>query len=311
MKKILVTGAAGTIGLSLIRFLLSEGKYEVTALDLKNKKVYKRLKRYRKRVNIVYGDVLDRTLIENLIKEHDAVIHLATCLPPLAEYKEELVNIIDYNSTENIVRAINYYNPKCYLLYGSSTSVYEEDEGDVKAKIKIGDFDYFDKAKYRSEELIRKKITNYTILRMPLVLGDLRNEPFIYNIKKNTVIETITKEDGAYAFCSCLDKMSKVNKKTFNIGGGEDCTCTYRDLLKNILKYHGINWNYVLTGLFGAKNYTSPVLKDSDASNKILNYRNDTLQSYYMKQKRRSRKRKVEQLIAKPLVYILGKRGQK
>ena len=31
MKKILVTGAAGTIGLQVIRFLLSEGKYEITA----------------------------------------------------------------------------------------------------------------------------------------------------------------------------------------------------------------------------------------------------------------------------------------
>ena len=35
MKKILVTGAGGTIGLQVIRFLLSEGKYEITALDLK------------------------------------------------------------------------------------------------------------------------------------------------------------------------------------------------------------------------------------------------------------------------------------
>ena len=51
MKKVLVTGAGGTIGLQAIRFLLSEGKYEVTALELKDKHVYKRLKRFRKRIN--------------------------------------------------------------------------------------------------------------------------------------------------------------------------------------------------------------------------------------------------------------------
>ena len=57
MKKVLVTGAGGTIGLQVIRFLLSEGKYEITALELKSFNVYKRLKPFRKRINIVYGDV--------------------------------------------------------------------------------------------------------------------------------------------------------------------------------------------------------------------------------------------------------------
>ena len=37
MKKVLVTGAAGSIGLQVIKYLLSEGKYEITALDLKSK----------------------------------------------------------------------------------------------------------------------------------------------------------------------------------------------------------------------------------------------------------------------------------
>ena len=36
MKKVLVTGAAGTIGIRTIKYLLSEGKYDVTALDIKN-----------------------------------------------------------------------------------------------------------------------------------------------------------------------------------------------------------------------------------------------------------------------------------
>ena len=52
MKKILVTGAAGTVGLQVIRFLLSEGKYEITALELRNRMAYKRLKAFRKRINI-------------------------------------------------------------------------------------------------------------------------------------------------------------------------------------------------------------------------------------------------------------------
>ena len=308
MKKVLVTGAAGTIGLNLIKYLLSEGKYEITALDLKNKKVYKRLRRYRKRINIVYGDILDRTLIESLVKENDIVIHLATCLPPLAEYKKELVNIIDYNGTENIVRAINYYNPKCFLIYASTTSIYGTKGGSIKNKITLEEDAYFNKAKLHSEELIMKKTNFYTIVRVPLILGDLRKDPFIYNIQHDRVIETLTKEDAAYAFCRCLDKKEKLNKQIINIGGGAMCTTTFRELLINILKYHGLSWNLFFTSLFGIKNYTSPPLKDGDLTNKLLNYRNDSLDSYFMRQKRRSSKRKLAIILAKPWVWLLNRK---
>ena len=42
MKKVLVIGAGGTIGLCLLKFLLAEGKYEITAVDLKNNKSIKK-----------------------------------------------------------------------------------------------------------------------------------------------------------------------------------------------------------------------------------------------------------------------------
>ena len=76
MKKILIIGSSGTIGLSLLKYLLSEGKYEITVMDLKNAKVEKKLKKYRKRVNIIYSDGLDRSLIEVLVKDHDYVFNI-------------------------------------------------------------------------------------------------------------------------------------------------------------------------------------------------------------------------------------------
>jgi len=308
MKKVLVTGAAGTIGSSVIKYLLSEGKYEITAVDLKNAKVYKKLKRYRKRVNVVYGDVIDRTLIENLVKEHDIVMHFATCMPPLAEYKKQLVNIIEYNSLENIVKAINYYNPKCHLIYASTTSLYgPKDSKSVKSEVNIGDFDFYADAKYKCEKLISKKLKEYTIVRVPLVLGNLNEDSFIYNVLGKSQIEVITKEDAAYAFVKVIDEKSTLNKKIINIGGGATCRCSFNYLMTNILKYHGLTFNYIFNYLFVAKNYYSPYLSDSDASNELLGYKNDSLQSYFMRQKRRSKKRKVALLMGKILNSVRKK----
>ena len=64
----------------------------------------------------------------------------------------------------------------------------------------------------------------------------------------------------------------------------------FNDLKNNILKYHGISFKYILSTIFEEKNYYSPVLSNSEKSNEILKYKNDSIESYYMRLKRRSRK---------------------
>ena len=108
MKKVLVTGASGAIGLEVIKYLLSEGKYEVTALDLRNSHSNSSLKKYKKRVNVVLGDVTDRVLVEALVKDHDVIIHLAGVLPLLANISKKVAYQEDYIGCENIARAISY-----------------------------------------------------------------------------------------------------------------------------------------------------------------------------------------------------------
>lgn len=307
MKKVLVTGAAGCLGTEVIKNLLAEGKYEITALDLKNRKVFKKLKRYRRRINVIYGDILDRTLIEALIKEHDVVIHLATCLPPLSEFKKDLANIIEYNGIENIVRAINYYNPNCFLIYGSTTSLYGENDSTVESALTRGEHNYYNIAKKNAENLVTKKLKHYTILRVPIVLGDLRYDHFIYNVKRKNIVETITKEDAAYAFVKCISLFASVNKKIFNIGGGATCRCSFNYLVANIIKYYGLSINYFNTSIFVDKDFCSPILLDSDKSNKLLNYRNDSLESYFMRLKRKSKKGNIPKFLGKLYSIFLKK----
>ena len=134
MKKILVTGAAGSIGKKVIKFLLSEGKYEITALDLKNKSSYKALKKYNRRINVIYGDITDPILIDGLVKEHDYIIHLACIKPSISVLKEKISYEIDYKGSENIVRAITFYNPKCFLIFPSTTNVYGKKEKEIYFK---------------------------------------------------------------------------------------------------------------------------------------------------------------------------------
>ena len=108
MKKVLVTGAFGSVGKCVIKYLLSEGKYEITALDLNTKKNNKLSKKYKNRINVVLGDINDSTLIENLVKEKDAVIHLVSVMPPFSDFSKFPIGKSDFdNPNDRIVFGID------------------------------------------------------------------------------------------------------------------------------------------------------------------------------------------------------------
>lgn len=299
MKKVLVTGASGSIGIHLVKYLLAEGKYEITILDLKNKDVFQKLKRFKKRVNILYGDVTDRVLIEALVKDQDYIIHLASSLPPLANVKKGLAEAIDYGGCENIVRAISYYNPNCYLFYASTTSMYKDNENpSVKTRIRLDDDDYFEQAKLDCEKLIKSKLKNYCIYRLPLVLSNPLKESFIYTCKRNTEIDVITKEDAAFAFCEGIKYSKELNKRTFNLASEESVNSS--ELLSKLLQINGFTWKYVCSSLFMDKDYASPICSDRNELEEIIHYRNDSLTEYFNRMRSRASKRKISRLIVKP-----------
>lgn len=308
MKKVLVTGAGGSIGINVIKYLLIEGKYEITVLDIKNKRTQDNLKKYKNRVNIIYGEVNDNVLMEALVKDHDYIIHLAGIMPPLADFNFKVAELVDYNGTENIIKAINYYNDKCFLVYASTTNMYDSSlSANVKEKINVSDISNYSLNKFNTENLIRKKLKNYCILRLPLILNNFNNEPFMLNIKKNSIVEVSTNYDASYAFVKTLDYKDELNKKIFNVGMGSKGIIKYDEILKKILINYGISFKYILSRIFLEHNYKSPVLTDSDDLENIIHYRTDSLYNYFNRLKRRGKKRKIQKLLAKPLIWLKNK----
>ena len=306
MKKVLVTGAAGSIGLKVLKYLLSEGKYEITALDLRNKNNFKKLKKYRRRINIIYGDINDNILIDALVKDQDYIIHLAGVMPPIADIKKGLSDTIEYNGTKNIIKSINFHNPNCFLFYASSTTIYGPKEtANVKSEPNLISIDYYSNTKLNTEKLIKDKLKNYSIIRLPFVLCSPKTASFMYNVKRNTIMEAITDNDAAYLFVSALNNTEKLNKKIFNAGGGDATTGTYKEILANVLSIYGISIKYLLTLLFLDKNFYCHVYEDSNKLNDILEYRSDSLSSYYMTLKRTSKGRWLQRLLAKPFIFFL------
>ena len=314
MKKVLVTGAGGTVGLQVIRFLLSEGKYEITALELKNKNVYKRLKPFRKRINIVFGDVNDDTIVDALVKDHDIVIHLAGVLPTLANIREDLCREVDYEGTKTIVDAIKDYNPDCFLLYASSTSVYgiQEDYENItlKSKNNIDDYDYYSKYKLECEKYIKDNLKHYSIFRLAYILGDPGRESLIYNVPLSNHLELLSSEDAGYAFACAIDFLKEINKKTFNVSGGEKFRTTYREYLLKIFKNYGLSFKYLSTWLLAEKNYRGGYYTDGDELDDILHFRSKNLDVYYNTLTKYRIPRLIPRLFALPFIALYHRKNK-
>lgn len=308
MKKVLITGAAGTLGLQVLRFLLSEGKYEISVLELKNKHVYRRLKKFRKRINIIYGDINDEAIVDALVKDHDVVIHLAAVLPPFANVRADLSEIINYQGTVNIVNSIKSYNPKCYLLYASSTSVYgkvAEEKITVRTKGEINEFDYYSQNLLKAEKYIKENISNYTIFRLAYLLCDVKHETAIYNVPIDLKIEAVSAEDAGYAFVVAIDKKRELNKKTYNLSGGPKYSIYFCDYLIKVLNTYGLSMRFLATFLLSEKNYYGGFYEDGDKLNDILNFRSKDIELYYdiLDIYKGKISRFIPRLLARPFVW--------
>ena len=313
MKRVLVTGAGGMVGYQVIRFLLSEGKYEITVLDLKTKNAYKKLKHFRRRVDIVYGDVNDVSVVDSLIKENDIVIHLAGVIPPLANIRDDLCEKMDYGGTKLIVDAIKKYNPNCQLIYASSTSVYgykkDHENVNVNTKCEIDDFDFYSKNKIKCENYIKDNVKNYTIFRLAYVLGDPKKDAIIYTVNPNSYLETISSEDAGYAFVVAIDHFKELKGKIFNLSGGEKFRTRYKDYLLKIFKTYGLSFRYLGIWLLAEKNYFGAYYSDGDELEKILDFRSKNLDVYYdsLEKYKSSIFRIIPRLLALPFVIRLKK----
>ena len=176
----------------------------------------------------------------------------------------------------------------------------EMDSPSVKSKIVLDEQDYFEKAKYDTEMLIKAKLKRYTIYRIPLVLSNPLKEPFMYHVKKNSIVDYITKEDCAYAFVKGIKYTDELNKKTYNVCASE--SILYESLLNKIVLSTGLTFKYVLSRIFLDKNYYSPVCSDKDDLENIINFRNSSLNEYLRVLKISTRKRKVSKFLAKILI---------
>ena len=256
MKKVFVTGGAGYVGAVLVPKLLDKN-YLVTVLDLMiyGENVLPKHHNLKK----IKGDIRDKALLKNILKDQDAVIHLA-CISndPSFELNPDLGKSINYDAFEPMVK-ISKDNGVKRFIYASSSSVYGiKAEPNVTEDMTLDPLTDYSKYKALCEEILLKYTDNHfttvtlrpaTVcgysprLRLDLTVNILTN----HAINKSKILvfggeqkrPNIHIDDISNLYCDLLElPEAKINGKIFNAGYENHKIIEIAEIVQKIIGHH-------------------------------------------------------------------------
>ena len=245
--KIIVTGGAGFIGKHLVGFLVTKG-INVTIFDNfsnseKNSITYLK----NQGVRIIEGDIRKRHEIDNAVKDHDVVIHLAAKISVEESIKNPSETFdTNVNGTKNVLHACKEHKIK-KIVVASSAAVYGESEPKIKLteKSEMNPISPYGESKVMMENEINKNIKkynlNYVILRFFNIYGLGQSSEyagvitkFIKKIKANKPLEIVGDGMQIRDFISINDVVDSIfysikngENQTYNIASGNPITIKY------------------------------------------------------------------------------------
>lgn len=164
-KKVLITGGAGYVGQVLLGQI--PNNWETTVID----NVYVGNENFvpNKNIEFVNGDIRNKSLMKNLIKKNDAVIHLAGIVGDSCPINPKSAQEVNVDATENIAKFCNELDKR--LIFMSTCSVYGFNEKTCDENTELNPLNAYSHHKVLGEKMIKENTTNYLIFRMGTVYG--------------------------------------------------------------------------------------------------------------------------------------------
>lgn len=228
---VLITGGSGFLGINLVRYLLEKG-HKIRSLD-------KELFDYpeKDQIEAVFGDIRDKKIVEQCMKDIDIVVHCAAALPL---YKKEEIFSTDIDGTKNIIDSAFKHKVK-RVVHISSTAVYGiPDHHPLRENDKLDGVGAYGVAKIEAEKIClqyRKKGLCIPIIRPKSFVGperlgvfavfydwakDGKNFPMIgYGKNRYQLLDV---EDLCEAIYLTMTLKKEKTNDTFNIGAKEFTT---------------------------------------------------------------------------------------
>ena len=236
MKRVLITGGAGSVGRELTSALVRKGD-QVRAFDLPicDFSALEGLEG----VEIVKGDITDVDTVRAAVQGMDIVLHLAALLPPVSERNREKTFAVNVGGTRNLVEAIKGGGGQSRIIFSTSVATYGNtmaEEPPVRVNHPQSAIDIYGESKIEGERLILASRVPYTILRISgIVIPALLDPPDPWPFVRDQRMEFINRTDVIKALLASVQREEATNK-ILNIAGGESWQMLGHEYVEKIFR---------------------------------------------------------------------------
>ncbi len=285
MQTVLVTGAFGNVGRSVLKALAVSG-LSARIFEFPSPLNKKLAKSLALGIKVQWGDIRESKDVLEAVRDVDAVIHLAAMIPPGADRNPVLAHRINVGGTANILAAIASSPKKPRLVFSSSVATY----GDRVKNFYIRTTDElhpcaddeYAKQKVQCEALVRESGLDWVICRLSYIVWrkKLAMDPLMYRMPLDTRIEICHTLDTGMALAKAAS-CDKALGKTFNLAGGEKCRTTYRDYLDRMMKLFGLGGiGFLPEEAFSPSGYHCGYM-DTEEPQALFDFQRLSLEDYY------------------------------
>ena len=220
MRKVLITGGAGSVGGELTRKLVDQG-FQVRVFDLPFLD-FTALEALEN-VEIARGDITDPTTVREAVEGVDLVLHLAALLPLASERDREKTFAVNVGGTANLVDAIRATGGRMRLVFSSTVATYGntmDGEPPVGADHPQNPVDIYGESKIAAERRILEGGIPYTILRISgVVIPALLDPPDPWPFMHDQRMEFVARADVVRALLAAVQKEETTGKILIVAGG--------------------------------------------------------------------------------------------
>jgi len=316
-KKVLLTGASGTVGREIFKELLSRiNAYEICLFLKGSRKNKKLFNRYKDKIRIVWGTLQNYEEVKEAVDDQDVVIHIAAALPDVAFKSPEIVVSVNVDGTRNVINAMLSQSHRPKLIYTSSVAVYGDRRENpiIKLSDPIDDNtkDIYTSTKIKTERLIKESKLDYSIFRVSYVVATniIKLRPVMFFIALDSSVEAIHAKDVGLALVNAIDS-NEIWNKTFNLGGGKQCQILYKDNINDMFEIMGFGRGFIPDEAFSKHHSHCGFFDDRETNyiQNILKFQNFTLEDFYAEVKKWIGIKRYLIPLVKPILrwYILRK----
>ncbi len=316
-KKVLLTGASGTVGKEIFKELLSRiNKYEICLFLRGSRKNKKLFNRYKDKIRIVWGTLQNYEEVKEAVNEQEVVIHVAAALPDIAFKNPEIVVSTNVDGTRNVINAMLSQSNSPKLIYTSSVAVYGDRRENpiIRLSDPIDDDtkDIYTTTKIKTERLIKESKLDYSIFRVSYVVATnvIKLRPIMFFIALDTSVEVVHAKDVGLALVNAIDS-NEIWNKTFNLSGGKQCQILFRDNINDVFEIMGFGRGFLPEEAFSKHHSHCGFFDDRETNyiQSILRFQNFTLEDFYAEVKKWIGIKRYLIPLVKPILrwYILRK----